>query len=47
MNLLLEIVYKRKHSNKQSSLGFDDRQSILIKSEVRTLYFNVRQVSKD
>ncbi len=43
MKLLLEIIYKWKQSTKQSRLGFDDRQSILIKREAQGLYFNVRQ----
>jgi hypothetical protein len=43
MKLLLQIIYKREQSTKQSRLGFDDRQSILIKREAQVLYFNVRQ----
>jgi hypothetical protein len=44
MKLLLEIFDKIKQSTEQSRLGFDDRQSIiLIKREVQSLYFNVRQ----
>ncbi len=43
MKLLLEIIYQRKQSTKQSRLGFDERQSALIKREVHVLYYNVRQ----
>ncbi len=43
MILLLEMIYKRKQSTKQSRLGFDDRQSVLIKREAEAFYFNVRQ----
>jgi hypothetical protein len=43
MKLLLEIICKRKQSTKQSRLGFDDKQSILIKREAQALYFIVRQ----
>jgi hypothetical protein len=39
----MEIIYKRIQSTKQSGLGFDDRQSILIKREAQALYFNIRQ----
>ncbi len=42
MKLLLEIIYK-KTSTKQSRLGFDDRQRVLIKREAQALYSNVRQ----
>jgi hypothetical protein len=43
MKLLLEIIYKRKQSTKQSRLGFDDRQSVLIEREAQAIYFNIRQ----
>ncbi len=43
MKLILEIIYKRKQSTKQSRLGVSDRQSVLIKREAQALYFNVRQ----
>jgi hypothetical protein len=43
MKLLLKIFDKIKQSTEQSRLGFDDRQSILIKREVHVLYYNVRQ----
>ncbi len=43
MKLLLEIIYKRQQSTKQSSLRFSDRQNILIKREAQALYFNIQQ----
>jgi hypothetical protein len=43
MKVLLEIICKRKQSTKQNRLGFDDRQSVLIKKEAKALYFNIRQ----
>jgi len=43
MNLLLEIIYKRKQITKQRRLGIDDRQSVLIKREAQALCFNIRQ----
>ncbi len=39
MKLLLDIIYKRKQSTEQSRLGFDDRQTVLIKREAQALLF--------
>jgi hypothetical protein len=43
MKLSLEIIYNRKQSTKQSSLGYSYRQSVLNKREAQGLYFNIRQ----
>jgi hypothetical protein len=39
----LEIIYKSNQRTKQSRLGFENRQSVLIKREAQALYSNVRQ----
>jgi hypothetical protein len=35
------LFTKEKQSNKQSRLGFSDRQNALIKREAQALYLNV------
>ncbi len=45
MKLVLEIIYKK--STKQSRLGFDDRQSVLIKEKHTSFILMSYRVSKD